>query len=58
MMMPICRHRGCTKTSEVELGVIHAYDDGELWDEHIYVCKKHAKKIGRELLLEVFGGEE
>lgn len=57
-MMPTCRHRGCTKTSEIELGVIHTYDDGELWDERVYLCKKHAKKIGRELLLEVFGGKE
>lgn len=56
-MMPICRYRGCTKTSEIEIGVIHTYDDGEMWDEYIYLCKKHARKIGRDLLVEVNGVE-
>lgn len=53
-MMPICHYKKCGKTAEVKLGRIRTDDEGELWEEVFYLCEKHAKKIEKQLMTEIY----
>jgi hypothetical protein len=53
-MMPLCHYRRCTNSAEVKLGEIHTDDEGECWVETFYLCEKHAKKIEKKLLTELY----
>lgn len=55
-MMPRCHYRRCIRTGKIRLGVISTEDDGECWEEMMYLCEKHAKKIEKQLLTEIYRG--
>lgn len=51
-MLPICYYRKCGKPSEVNVGKLDVEDgdiEGEHWLTSVYLCKKHAKKLAKEL---------
>lgn len=55
-MEPICKHKGCTKAGEIEISVTHT-SDNEMYDEPIYLCEDHARKLVKELLIGEAGNE-
>ncbi len=48
-MMPICHFKGCKRVAETSIGRLRVGPDPLRDEEVIYLCKKHAKKIRKEL---------
>lgn len=51
-MMPTCHYKGCNKCSDTSIGRLRTGPDAIRDEEVIYLCKKHAKKIRKLLMLE------
>ena len=51
-MMPECHYKGCKRVAETAIGRLRAGPDPLRDEEVIYLCKKHAKKIRKELLID------
>lgn len=48
-MMPTCHYKGCRKVSTTAIGRLRAGPDPLRDEEVIYLCKKHADKIRKQL---------
>lgn len=51
-MMPQCNYKGCKQVADEYVGKLKTPDVdafGKNWENPLYLCKKHAKKI-RKLL--------
>lgn len=57
-MMPTCQYKGCKKVADHTMGKIWDCDTNDRWENPFYLCKKHAKKILKELGIEYKGEEE
>lgn len=51
-MMPNCHYKSCKKVATTSIGRLRNGPDAIRDEEVIYLCKKHAKKIRKLLMLE------
>ena len=51
IMMPTCCYKGCNKCSEINIGRLRCGTDDIYDEEVIYLCKKHANKIRKLLMI-------
>ncbi len=59
-MMPECNYKGCKEIAEEYVGklktpTVDAF--GKNWENPLYLCKKHAKKIRKLLNIPEVGNE-
>lgn len=47
--MPICHYKGCKRVADTSIGRLRNGPDPLRDEEVIYLCKKHAKKIRKQL---------
>lgn len=48
-MMPNCQYKNCKRVAETSIGRLRVGPDALRDEEVIYLCKKHAKKIRKQL---------
>lgn len=54
-MMPQCNYKGCKQAADEYVGKLKTPDVdafGKNWENPLYLCKKHAKKIRKLLEIE------
>lgn len=48
-MMPTCQYKNCKRVAETSIGRLRVGPDPLRDEEVIYLCKKHANKIRKQL---------
>lgn len=54
-MMPRCCHKGCRQTGIEYFGKVwdgEVYGRNQKWEDPIYLCPKHAKKLRKMLCID------